>query len=78
MDRERGIFWPVEGGEGGHCRICNRLRLSGDGFIYPCLFSDRRFSIRDHGMKTALRMAVNNKPQSGHGIGLSKMCSIGG
>jgi cyclic pyranopterin phosphate synthase len=78
MDRERGVIWPVEGGDGGHCQLCNRLRLSSDGYFYPCLFSDRRYSIRDHGILAAMMLALENKPESGQGIGLKRMCSIGG
>jgi cyclic pyranopterin phosphate synthase len=28
MDLQEGHFWPVYGGEGGHCNRCNRLRIS--------------------------------------------------
>ncbi|MFC2081035.1 GTP 3',8-cyclase MoaA [Bacteroidota bacterium] len=78
MDREKGLFWPVEGGDGGHCGLCNRLRLSAEGFIYPCLFNDLKYSVRELGPKEAFRLAIGNKPQSGKGSVLKKMYSIGG
>ena len=78
MDREKGKFWPVEGGDGGHCQLCNRLRLSSNGYFYPCLFSDRKYSVREFGIEGAMLKALENKPESGRGIGLNKMCSIGG
>jgi cyclic pyranopterin phosphate synthase len=78
MDREKGLFWPVEGGDGGHCRLCNRLRLSAEGHLYPCLFNDLKYSVRELGPKEAFRLAIRNKPRSGKGSALKKMYSIGG
>ncbi len=65
MDTGKGEFWPVIGGDGGHCETCNRLRVSSDGHVYPCLFSDLRYSVRERGAERALRAAVENKPKSG-------------
>lgn len=65
MDLEAGRFWPVVGGKGGRCERCDRLRVSSDGMVYPCLFSDVSFSIRELGMAEALRAAVGGKPASG-------------
>ncbi len=66
MDMQRGRFWRVLGGDGGHCEACNRLRVSSDGKIYPCLFSNQSYDVRQLGMETALRGAIANKPRSGH------------
>lgn len=72
-----GSFSVVEGGAGGDCPRCNRLRLSSEGRVRPCLFSDDSFSVRQLGPTQAIRQAVVRKPQSGgpcqhdwmHGIG---------
>ncbi|MCP4179316.1 MAG: radical SAM protein [bacterium] len=77
MDMENGKFWPVEGGEGGVCSTCNRLRLSSDGKIYPCLFSDNYYSIKEYGAEEALNKAVHHKPQSGD-KGFNKFHILGG
>jgi GTP 3',8-cyclase len=77
MDMENGEFWPVEGGEGGVCSTCNRLRLSSDGKIYPCLFSDNYYSIKEYGAEEALKKAVHYKPQSGD-KGFNKFHILGG
>jgi cyclic pyranopterin phosphate synthase len=66
MDMAQGQFWRVVGGDGGHCVTCNRLRLSSDGKIYPCLFSDQAYDIRELGVEKALYLAVAGKPESGH------------
>src|SRR6056297_1239375 len=34
MDLQAGDFWVVEGGDGGDCSRCNRLRLSSEGVVY--------------------------------------------
>jgi len=65
MDIANGRFWPVEGGHGGQCARCNRLRLSSDGMIRPCLFSDLAFSVRRLGAAEAIRQAVHLKPETG-------------
>jgi cyclic pyranopterin phosphate synthase len=65
MDLETGEFAIVEGGEGGNCRICNRLRLTADGMVKPCLFSDQEFSVRLLGAERALISALESKPLQG-------------
>ena len=65
MDLEKGTFWEVSGGEGGKCGSCNRLRISANGIITPCLFSDIGFSVRELGIEKALTSAINSKPEKG-------------
>lgn len=65
MDTAKGEFWRVLGGDGGHCQSCNRLRLSSDGNVLPCLFSDISYNIRKMGMRQSLLAAVKNKPECG-------------
>ncbi len=65
MDLENGYFKPVEGGDGGNCVSCNRLRLTSNGQIKPCLFSTRSYSVRKLGPKEALLEALDKKPKCG-------------
>lgn len=65
MDTEAGKFSVVEGGSGGDCPQCNRLRLSSNGFVRPCLFADIGFSVREFGAEEAIRRAVEAKPEAG-------------
>jgi len=78
MDMERGEFWVVEGGEGGDCKTCNRLRLTSDGLVKPCLFNDTAFSCRALGAEEAIRRAVAAKPESGSSGTQNKFYSMGG
>ena len=78
MNFEEGRFSVVEGGSGGDCPNCNRLRLSSDASIRPCLFSDASFSIRQLGVQEALRRAVAEKPRAGGPCKHNWMYGIGG
>ncbi len=65
MDLAAGEHGIVEGGEGGKCSLCNRLRLTANGKIRPCLFNDLEYDIRELGPEKALKMAILWKPESG-------------
>jgi cyclic pyranopterin phosphate synthase len=78
MNLGSGKFWKVEGGEGGHCRICNRIRLTADGRFIPCLFSDMEFNIREYGIREAFSRAVLQKPEKGRVNSRNTFYGIGG
>lgn len=65
MDLEAGHFSIVNGGTGGDCQNCNRLRLTSNGMIKPCLFSDLEYDIRQMGIEAAIRAALLGKPEKG-------------
>ena len=61
-----GLISPVSA---HFCGTCNRLRLTADGKIKPCLHSGDEFSIKGldyNGVVEELRLAIENKP-SWHG-----------
>ena len=78
MNLGTGRFWRVEGGEGGHCRTCNRMRLTSDGRFIPCLFSDREYSIHEYGILEAFTRAVQQKPGRGRVNSRNTFYGIGG
>lgn len=78
MDLCRGFFSVVDGGTGGNCMICNRLRLTAKGKLKPCLFSPAEFDIRELGYEKALRLAVKNKPEAGINNNTGEFYNIGG
>ena len=65
MSLRGGRFSVVHGGEGGNCTLCNRLRLTANGILRPCLFSDMEIDIRKTGYTEALTRALEIKPASG-------------
>lgn len=65
MNLKTGEFSVVEGGKGGNCKICNRLRLTANGMVKPCLFSEDEYAVRELGPEQAILSALNNKPLNG-------------
>lgn len=78
MHAESGYFSTVEGGTGGDCLICNRLRLSSTGVIRPCLFSNLAFDTRELGARRALELAIENKPECGGPVSNNSVRALGG
>ena len=78
MNLETGKYEVVEGGTGGNCALCNKLRLSSDGNLRPCLFSDLSFNVRKLGAEQAIRMAVQAKPEFGTRSVTNRFSMIGG
>jgi cyclic pyranopterin phosphate synthase len=65
MNLSTGEFSVVEGGDGGNCSQCNRLRLTANGDFKPCLFSDLAYNVRKLGVEEAFNLAIGNKPKTG-------------
>ena len=78
MDLATGTFSVVHGGSGGDCSRCNRLRLTPEGMVRPCLFSDDGYSVREVGAEEALRRAVDSKPDCGTINHINGFYNIGG
>lgn len=78
MNLHTGEFEIVEGGSGGNCELCNRLRLSSDGKLRPCLFNDIAINIRETGYEQAIDMAIAQKPECGTVSSMNKFNEIGG
>ena len=86
---EIGLISPISS---NFCNDCNRLRLTPDGKLRACLFSDNEIDLKSHlrnhcsdeKLKDLLMTALRNKPQ-GHPINTSlfrkcqrTMATIGG
>jgi len=78
MDLSKGTFWKVNGADGGDCNLCNRLRLTADGKIKSCLFSNIEYDVRKLGAKEAIIQAIENKPEKGQINNKNKFNNIGG
>lgn len=78
MDINSGRFWVVDGGTGGDCSRCNRLRLTSDGRLKPCLFNDVSFNVRELGAREAVLAAVAAKPRCGGAAQDGSFQTIGG
>jgi cyclic pyranopterin phosphate synthase len=78
MDLVNGHFSMVEGGTGGDCSLCNRLRLTANGKLKPCLFNNIEFDIRELGFEKAIKLAVEIKPECGSKNETGTFYNIGG
>jgi cyclic pyranopterin phosphate synthase len=78
MDLVKGHFSTVVGGAGGNCTLCNRLRLTADGKLKPCLFNNIEFDIRKLGFEKALNLAIESKPECGSTNETGAFYNIGG
>ena len=78
MDLASGSFSQVDGGAGGNCKICSRIRLTANGFFKPCLFSEHEYSVRELGIINAYMLALENKPEEGKINTRNEFYNIGG
>jgi len=78
MDLVKGHFSTVDGGTGGECALCNRLRLTSNGMLRPCLFSDIKLNIRVMGYDEAITKALELKPECGSNNLTGSFYNIGG
>ena len=60
------------------CVSCNRLRLTADGFLKPCLFSEKEIKIDFQNIAASIRKAVSLKPENGVACNNRFMNQIGG
>ncbi len=60
------------------CNICNRLRLTADGKLKPCLFSNQEFAVDFSNIRATLEKAVQAKPRYGVACRNREIWQIGG
>jgi len=60
------------------CSQCNRLRLTADGFLKPCLFSDGEVKVDFDNIAGSILKAVAKKPENGDSCRNRPMSQIGG
>ena len=78
MNLSDGEFWQVEGGDGGNCKMCNRIRLMANGDFKNCLFGEQAFNLRELGIVTAFEQAIASKPLCGVMNSKNEFYNIGG
>jgi len=60
------------------CGLCDKLRLTCDGYLKPCLHSNREIKVNLEDIGSSLREAVWAKPVSGEVCSNRNMVEIGG
>ena len=84
----KGSIGFIDAVSGHFCRNCNRLRLTADGLLYPCLHSDLHIDLlttlrsgaKDAELTRLIEQAVNEKPPEHEAWGAQRrnMNTIGG
>ena len=60
------------------CEKCNRLRLTSDGYLKPCLFSDNEIKVDLNDIEGSIKKAIASKPLHGTSCVNRHMHQIGG
>lgn len=68
QDESGYIFGIIEPYDDSFCQTCNRIRLSAEGDLIPCLYYEDSQNIKpyidsDKGLETVLKDVVKNKPE---------------
>ena len=60
------------------CGLCNRIRLTADGLLKPCLFSDLEIPVDFSDIRRSLEQAIQRKPMNGTACSTRQNWQIGG
>jgi cyclic pyranopterin phosphate synthase len=60
------------------CHVCNRIRLTADGQLKPCLFSDLELPVDFSDIAASIRAAIGRKPPAGSVCTSRQNWQIGG
>ena len=60
------------------CSACNRIRLTADGFLKPCLHSNEEIPLRMDDLEGSIKKAILDKPENGAVCTNRSMIEIGG
>lgn len=75
---QRDTFHPTNTDRPPPCHKCNRLRLTADGYLKPCLFTDKEIKVDMNDIRTSLLAAIEAKPERGQACSNRFMSQIGG
>lgn len=87
LPKAQGTIGVISAVSDHFCARCNRLRLTADGKLKPCLFSDEEIDVRsalrhgnDEDVRAALLQALRRKPENHrHRVGTERsMSQVGG
>lgn len=60
------------------CSLCNKIRLTADGYFKPCLFSNREIPVDMNNIEKSIMETVGRKPLRGTACSNRSMRQIGG
>ncbi len=77
-NREETINFPFTFDRPQLCSLCNKIRLTADGFLKPCLLSNTEIKLDLDNIEESLKEAVREKPRRGTVCKNRMMSQIGG
>ncbi|MDZ7860814.1 MAG: radical SAM protein [Candidatus Krumholzibacteriota bacterium] len=77
-NREGKISFPFVFDRPQPCSLCNKIRLTADGLLKPCLLSNSEIRVDWNDIEKSLKRAVREKPQRGTVCDNRMMSQIGG
>jgi GTP 3',8-cyclase len=77
-DRAPGIATSTATNRPPDCATCNRVRLTSDGYLRPCLFSDKEIKVDFEDIEGSFRSAAQAKPACGTCCTSRSMSQVGG
>lgn len=78
MNLGTGERYLIENAQAGQCESCNRLRLTCDGLLKPCLFSNTVINLKQMDLPSALKQVLAIKPSHGTCNTSDCMVQLGG
>jgi cyclic pyranopterin phosphate synthase len=83
FDNALGVIGFISPISNHFCKECNRLRLTADGKLRPCLFSETEIDLKpalrggasDEEIKRLIKLSIEIKPE-GHNIEIDKLWSL--
>ena len=79
LKKDKNFSENIETNKPLSCKFCNRIRLTSNGMLLPCLFSEKSINIREYSdYKIALKECINLKPEKGEKNNKLSMIQIGG
>jgi len=79
MDGAKGNIGIISPMSHKFCQSCNRIRITADGYVKPCLHSKLEYNIKglnEEAMERVILSAVRNKPAN-HNMSISDMSDSG-
>jgi GTP 3',8-cyclase len=77
-DRALGIATSTAANRPPDCATCNRIRLTSDGYLRPCLFSDKEIRVDFEDIEGSFKSAIQAKPACGTCCSGRSMSQVGG
>ncbi len=78
LEDRTSCHWEYKAERPLSCTRCNRIRLTADGMLRPCLFSDLEIPVDLNNIAASIVKTIMNKPKDGCGCTVRGNWEIGG